>query len=357
MSNEKATRVRIRRRKLSRQLARWLAVPALAIAGSAVGSASVDASRDDATVDTRHVFDLLRLQCEGSDGTVAQIACRWTVPHNAASVKLIRVVVGSDAGRQTVFRTSDPSINRYVDSPVRRGVRYLYVVRAVDSSGALVAASRTVVAGVAESSDSGVEALRLDCSATGEVTARCRWTAPTSLARVLTLWRSVDGAARERVESFANPFPTSYGDVVPASTSRAVYAVIATDGAGEIVARSRAEGVTFPPAEVDARPVDASPVDVLVDATDPDPAGPPTPSTDRPATDRPATDRPQPPRTDVVNSTVPTRDAPVDEVSPTEPVRPADDERRTDESDGESRSSTSDESGRDAPSGERDRAG
>lgn len=91
-----------------------------------------------------------------------------------------------------------------------------------------------------------VEVLRLKCVRTPQNNAACRWSQPTEGARVLTLWRSVDGGTREQVVSFEHRFPTSYRDDVPAGASKVFYAVIATDGAGEIVARSRADGVRFP---------------------------------------------------------------------------------------------------------------
>ncbi len=155
----------------------------------------------------------MHLDCTGRNRDVAAIGCRWTVPGDAAGVRLIRVALGSGMGRVTVHRTDDPSENTFVDTPVRRGVRYLYAVRAIDVAGRLVGASRPVVAGVsAHDEGAAIEALRLQCTASGVVTVRCEWTAPDAPARVITLWRSVDGGARERVASFRAPFPTSYGD-------------------------------------------------------------------------------------------------------------------------------------------------
>ncbi|MFK7919184.1 MAG: hypothetical protein AB8G14_14000 [Ilumatobacter sp.] len=204
------------------------------------------AAADQSVAGVSVPVDVLQLGCEGRvRDDVAAIGCRWTVPDGAVGVRLVRLAVGSGEARQVIHRTSDPWSNTFVDTEIRRGVRYLYVVQAIDAAGGIVATSRPAVAGVAPNPSPDVEVLRLDCSATGEVAVRCRWTVPIEPARTLTLWRSVDGAAREVVESFAAPFPTSYGDLVPTSTTRAIYAVIATDSSGEIVARSRADGVAF----------------------------------------------------------------------------------------------------------------
>lgn len=330
---------------------RHLAV-AVAAATIATGFATTSAAADgrgagaESTVSASPVghTEPMRLACTGRDGDVASIGCRWSVPDAAVGIRLIRIALGSGMGRVTVHRTDDPAENTYIDSPVRRGVRYVYAVRAVDSSGRLVAASRPVVAGVALPEPTGVEVLRLQCASTGAVTVRCAWSAPATPARVLTLWRSVDGGPRERVASFTGSFPTSYGDQVPASSSRAVYAVIATDGAGEIVARSRADGVRFPnvvrdvevvpeldapgearhdvvPAPADTQPVETRPVENFPVETTPPRTRPveTAPPEVRPVETRPVGTRPaetRPPETRPV-TTEPESARPVD-------TRPAD---------------------------------
>lgn len=312
---------------------------ALATVGAAVASVAVIGAVD-ASADAP--LDVLALSCEGRDREVASVGCRWTVPVDAAGVRLVRVTLGSGEGRIVVHRTDDPSMNTFVDSPVRRGVRYLYAVRALDARGDVIAASRPVVAGVAPT-DHGVEALRLNCNATAATAVRCHWTDPESPARVLTLWRSVDGAARERVASFENPFPTSYGDTVRPGTSRVAYAVIATDGAGEIVARSRAEGVRMPLTDVrnsDRRPVDTRPFDEVA----PDVAFPvvvaPEPAETAPTTtpvdvdEAPVRTTPEPVVPERTADTAPDRVEPVRTTPPVErtPERPVDEARAGDDS-------------------------
>ena len=253
------------------------AAVALSLIAGAFGSTPAAAS-PAAPATQQRVIEAMTLRCAPRDGDVAAIGCRWSVPDGAAGVRLIRIALGSGMGRVAIHRADDPTENSFIDAPVRRGVRYLYAVRAVDADGRLVGAGRPVVTGVpALDEPPTVEVLRLRCAATGASTVRCGWSGPDEPARLLTLWRSVDGGARERVASFQPPFATSYGDRVPPSSSRAVYAVIATDGAGDIVARSRPDGVVFPdtgPPVIGVDPVESRPVET------------------RPAETRPAETRP-----------------------------------------------------------------
>lgn len=341
------------RRSLSRR-GRWLAAPVLVIAAVGVAGGPVDARPDAARAEITDVVDVLQLGCEGVDGDVAEIACRWTTPNDAAGVIVVRTALGTGHGRQIVFRTMDSSVNSFVDSPVRRGVRYLYSVRALDGNGSLLAASRLVVAGVAAQSRPTVDVLRLDCSATGRDTVRCEWATPEPPARVLTLWRSVDGGARERVASFTNPFPSSYGDVVPSGTTRAVYAVIATDGAGEIVARSRPDGVALPTDDTGGDGLVATPVERPVEQAVV------TPTTTSVPADVPIVTQLE--RPDVVARSAPTTVAAA-AVTPTtvvesrpDPVRPVADVPQAEPSD-RGRQVDQDASGRVARSDEQDRAG
>lgn len=205
---------------------------------------------------TRPVEEL-RLSCRSSVTTPTDritdqaveygVGCRWSVPtvDSAAGVRLLRVIVGSDQPRTTVFATRNVEENTHLDAPLRPNHRYAYRVQALNRDGRVVASSRTVTVAV-PSID--IEPLRLDCRAADGDAADtrthigCRWTLPAGAhARTLTLWRSVDGGARERVASFDRPFESSYRDVVSSETTRVAYAVIATDRHGSIVARSRAE--------------------------------------------------------------------------------------------------------------------
>ena len=240
----------------------------LVLGGLAATGAPLTAS---AQVDDRPVaaaepppFEVLTLGCgvRQTDQTAA-VRCRWSAPtlDAAAGLRLWRITVGADQGRQIVFRTDDVSVTSHTDAPVRPGHRYVYVIQAVNETGRTVGLSRGAAVGVPPTPDvrPDIEALRLHCRPGDDFRVGCAWTAPTvNGARTLTLWRSVDGGARERVLSSHHPFPTAYRDTVPDGTSRVAYAVIATDSDGEIVARSRAAWVTFR----DVAPTDVAPTDV-----------------------------------------------------------------------------------------------
>lgn len=248
-------------------------------------------------------LEVIELECSAVTADRPTIACRWSIPAHpeAAGVRLVRVALGTGLGRTTVFRTEEPSQHTFRDVEVRPGVRYAYVVRVVSAAGHLVGTSRPAVAGVPGDRPTDVEVLRLGCRATSATAVACEWSAPAGRTRLLSLWRSVDGGRRERVASFGQPFPTSYGDHVPPGTARVVYTLVGTDGGDRITARSRATGVAVP----DARPADRRP--------------------DREA-DRPARDVPSDRRTDVPSDRpgdVPS-DRPSDRPSDVPQDRPAD---------------------------------
>jgi|GEM_PF-1205783 len=213
----------------------------IAVSTTHAASTADDSAHIAAAVSTDHRPEPLQLSCEARlSDDVAGARCAWSAPTSdaAAGVELVRVAIGSDQGRQVVFRTTDLSVTEHVDTPIRAGVRYAYAVIAVNNVGRIVGRSRTVVTGVPAAEPPSVELLQLHCRAgSSEPTERnrvgCEWTLPTSPARALTLWRSVNDGARERVALFSTPFAASYGDVVSAGTTSVVYVVIATDGDGQ----------------------------------------------------------------------------------------------------------------------------
>ena len=277
-----------------------LALTTATLAGAGVTIGSVAHAQPaveiiDADVQRARII-AMSLDCEPRVGDdIAAIGCRWSTVDHAAGYRLVRVAPATDQGRTVVARIDDASVNTFVDSPVRQGVRYVYVVQALDANGRLIGASRPVHVGVGDADQpTDIEQLRLECSATSSTSVRCVGGIPNAEARTLTLWRSVDGAAREAVASFNQPFPSSYGDLVREGATQVHYAIIATNGDGEIVARSRAELVVMP------RPTDVVPEPV------------------RPEVVRPDTDA----RPDL--DTPPVRDVPVRDVPvSTEPVRDA----------------------------------
>lgn len=263
-------------------------------AGAAVADQTASIGR---SAGARPQIEPITLGCEAEQpDDVASITCRWSVPSHpdVAGVRLIRAATAGEAGRTTVFRTGDANDNSFVDNPVRAGVRYVYAVRVFDAAGRLLGASRPVSVGVRIEQPNPVEVLRLDCEQVSGIRVSCAWSDPQAGGRVLTLWRSVDAAPRERVASFSNPFPSAYVDGVPNGSSTVAYAVTVVDGAGDIVARTRADLVRLRTVESstttstpDTRPVNPRPVE------------------DRPVETRPVETRPvdtRPPETRAVDT-------------------------------------------------------
>ena len=199
-------------------------------------------------------LEVLQMNCAARvTDDVAGVGCDWRAPgsEDVVGVRLIRSAVGLD-GRNVVYRSGDLDVTQFYDVPVRRGVRYRYVLQGVNDAGRIIASSRVIRVGVPAAESPRVEVMQLRCAAAEPVAGErahigCSWSLPTTAApRQIALWRAVDGAARERVAAFGWPFATSYRDVVPAGTSRVVYAVIGTNSDGDIVSRSRADGVRLP---------------------------------------------------------------------------------------------------------------
>lgn len=320
-------------------------------------SVALDAApADDRPVDRRP--EVLRLECnvrqidnpaDRATGVRSAVVCHWSTPTSdgAAAVRLLRVAIGSGQGRTTIFRTSNLEVTEHIDSEVRQGHRYAYAAQALDARGRIVGQSRAVTVAVPLVDRPGVEVLDLRCavadtapSADERVRIGCGWSLPhADGARVLTLWRSVDGGTRERVVSFTQPFETSYRDAVSARANRVSYSVIVTDGSGVTVARSRTVTVGIPDAptrrsEVDVRPTDVRPTDTAptepaptdVAPTDVPPAD--VPPTNAPPADVPPTD--VPPVTDVPVRDAPVRDVPVRDRPVDRPVDHAGDGGSTD---------------------------
>ena len=126
-----------------------LLVAGLAVAGLAVAAvpSGASASSSDVTVDVVASVEPLKLECKVRQSPeVSGVRCRWSTPTSsmAAGLRLWRVTVGSDEGRQVVFRTEDVTVNTYTDVPVRPGHRYIYAIQAVNENGRTVGLSRPV---------------------------------------------------------------------------------------------------------------------------------------------------------------------------------------------------------------------
>jgi hypothetical protein len=210
-------------------------------------------------------IEVLRLECAARvTDQAAAIRCEWSAPVTveAAGFRLWRYDPAVDRVRQIVDRSDDLGDTTLLDTAVRRGHRYTYVIQALTEDGRVVARSRAETVAVPDRRE--VEVLRLVCAVgpAGDVVG-CEWSLPGSRdAEVVELWRSVNGGARELVERFRPTGPNAYRDPVPDGADRIIYAVLARDADGAIVARSRAERVQIPEALVPVidQPVAIEPV-------------------------------------------------------------------------------------------------
>ncbi len=176
------------------------------------------------------------------------VHCEWSKPTSDAAVgiRLLRLDPDVDTRRVAIFRTDDIEVGSYTDVEVRVGHRYAYAVQAVNANGRVVGQSRASWVRIpGEGTGQAIEVLRLECELGPEhEVIVCEWRAPLSpAASVVTLWRSVDGRAREIVEQFRPTGPTTYRDPVPADATEVTYAVVATSTSGRLVAQSRPDTV------------------------------------------------------------------------------------------------------------------
>ena len=194
---------------------------------------STTAERGDAPL--RRVRAVLR--CRGRvDGQNPQVVCAWRArTRGAAGFALVRT---DRDGRSVVYRSDDLTTRRFTDTDVEFDTRYRYRLVILDDDGAPIGRSRANWALVRSTRP---EILPLTCSAaaTEPVAVSCAWDAPTGDdATSVQLWRVVPGSPRALITT-VDPDVTTAADELPAGVTRARYAVIARDGDGVIVARSR----------------------------------------------------------------------------------------------------------------------
>jgi hypothetical protein len=130
------------------------------------------------------------------------IRCRWSAvdPPRVAMYQLWRIRDIADGGtRRLIARVRPGDPLRYRDTRVRAGHTYTYKVVARAANGRRLATSRLVTVRVPVPD----EVLRMACalgSAGDQQDVICRWSAAIDpRAAGYVLWRSVDGAAREKL--------------------------------------------------------------------------------------------------------------------------------------------------------------
>jgi hypothetical protein len=191
----------------------------------------------------------IRLECVVRTTEATPVVdCDWSKPTSdaAVGVRLLRLDPDVDTQRRTIFRTDDIEVGSYTDVEVRVGHRYAYAVQAVNANGRVVGQSRASWVRIpGEGTGQAIEVLRLECELVPEHDVIvCEWRASLGPAEsVITLWRSVDGRAREIVEQFRPTGPNIYRNPVPAGALEVTYAVVATSASGRIVGQSRPDTV------------------------------------------------------------------------------------------------------------------
>lgn len=191
----------------------------------------------------------LRLRCRGKIGRADQqlVRCKWSQPKDTNASYTVVERIGGDSDAWTpILRTENVRRHRYLDKSIAAGVRYRYRIRVYDSNDNLVAASRSRSAGVPAP---GVEILKISCKGAvddgGDKTAGCEWSASED-ARGYQLWRIVNRNHRDLVGTYGADVQSVRDIDVPDDTKVVRYAVLALDGDGEIIGRSRVAKVRFP---------------------------------------------------------------------------------------------------------------
>ena len=216
-------------------------LPATALASSGATEGSTLAT--PAVTGTLATSDLARIRLGCSITryhAVPAVLCRWSGVEatNLRGYRLWRTVGAPGAHvRRLIGKISADARLRHLDTGVRRGRTYTYVVVAIAKDG-----SRLAVGGpVAVRIPSRHHALRFVCTvraAADQVGVGCRWSASKAPAAVgYILWRSVDGGTREAIYRTGLDGPRRFFDTDVTAGQRIRYAVTAVDGAGHRVGR------------------------------------------------------------------------------------------------------------------------
>ena len=73
-------------------------VSAVAVIAALSAAPATAAETDEVAAERTADVEVMRLDCTARDREVAAIGCRWSVPDDAAGIRLIRVALGSGMG-------------------------------------------------------------------------------------------------------------------------------------------------------------------------------------------------------------------------------------------------------------------
>jgi hypothetical protein len=174
------------------------------------------------------------------------VVCRWSELAGAdvAVYRLWRVV--DTKPREVIARVAPGEPLRHADRDIARGHTYTYRVVAVGEDGTRLGVSRRVSITIGRPA----EELRFNCAFIvdeGTSGVRCRWGESSRPAAVrYVLYRSVDGAARERIYRVGLNGRRAFLDTDVAGGQVIRYAVVALAADGRVVGIGGPDTVTVP---------------------------------------------------------------------------------------------------------------
>ena len=212
--------------------------------GAAVAVADI---APDRPVDPPVRFEELRLRCAAAATDAGRgVGCQWSQSAHPrfAGYRLVR---SDGEHREVVFRTHEVEVVRHLDTTVTPGVRYRYAVEVLDAHGRVIGRAGPVTAGVPEPEP---QDLRFGCERASDGDVRgitCRWVGAEGAVRGYVLYRSVDGGAREAIYRTGPDGRLGHVDGPLRPGHRYTYAVVALDGAGEVVGIGGPVTIGIPP--------------------------------------------------------------------------------------------------------------
>ncbi|MEM7142442.1 MAG: hypothetical protein AAF548_15570 [Actinomycetota bacterium] len=258
-----------------------VAVLATLLAGLAVAPAAAAASESDGAGTLRRAFGVLRdvdgvdrqtdaaveLECEpriASDTDVVDgaVHCEWRSEAEVRSWQLWNAQIRPERGARALVAELGADVASYTDAEVEVPGKYVYVVLGLDGEGEVIARSRVEVVKLRHR-EADIARIGLRCKAhrtdvEDEIAVGCNWSdvrSDTAVGYVVS--KAVDGG-EPAVIARTGLDVTDVRDDDVEKGRRYAYVVVAVDGDGEVVGRSRIEtvGVKGRDGERD-RPVDA----------------------------------------------------------------------------------------------------
>lgn len=174
------------------------------------------------------------------------VVCRWSSMADAAVAGYRLWRIEDTRPRELIARVAPDAVLRHADRDIERGHSYTYRVVAVAADGSRLGMSNRVTVRIARPA----EELRFNCAfvvdgATSGVA--CRWGESSRPAAVrYVLYRSVDGAAREKIYRVGLNGRRGFLDTDVAAGQTIRYAVVALAADGRVVGIGGPDTVVIP---------------------------------------------------------------------------------------------------------------